>query len=172
MTIRAHEPLWSNQIFRLFFLFVFDVHLSEKVAIVPVLHSGQFDSLAPQPHCAWSRTEKKPRSIPDIKYRVYPLLCLQGWAKIQIDDHRTRQSRLKVLNTQTSRKCPAYYHLQCRIQSIFDLPKNSFATLIMEPGKKKSFIVRNIEWIALIILILSGLFAIWRMFYPGLFSNW
>jgi len=41
----------------------------------------------------------------------------------------------------------------------------------MEPGKKKSYIVRNIEWIALIILVVGGLIAIWRLFYPGLFNN-
>jgi hypothetical protein len=44
------------------------------------------------------------------------------------------------------------------------------ATLIMEPGKKKPFIVRNIEWITLIILILGGLVAIWRIYYPELFN--
>ncbi len=41
----------------------------------------------------------------------------------------------------------------------------------MEPDKKKSFITRNFEWIALIILILAGLIAIWRYFYPDLFSK-
>jgi len=45
------------------------------------------------------------------------------------------------------------------------------ATFIMEPGKKKPFIARNIEWIVLTILILGGLLAIWRIFYPGLFLN-
>jgi len=34
----------------------------------------------------------------------------------------------------------------------------------MKPEKKKSFIVRNIEWIALIILILAGLIAVWWFF--------
>ncbi len=37
--------------------------------------------------------------------------------------------------------------------------------------KKKSFIVRNIEWIALIIIILAGLIVIWRFFYPNLFGS-
>jgi predicted negative regulator of RcsB-dependent stress response len=41
----------------------------------------------------------------------------------------------------------------------------------MESEKKKSFIARNIEWIALIILILAGLIAIWQYFYPGLFRS-
>ncbi len=41
----------------------------------------------------------------------------------------------------------------------------------MEPVKKKPFIVRNIEWIALIVLVLTGLITIWRIFYPDLFSN-
>lgn len=41
----------------------------------------------------------------------------------------------------------------------------------MEPGKKKSFIARNAEWITLIILVLAGLIAIWQFFYPDLFSN-
>ncbi len=41
----------------------------------------------------------------------------------------------------------------------------------MEPGKKKPFIIRNIEWIGLIILILGGLVAVWQIFYPDLFSN-
>jgi len=42
----------------------------------------------------------------------------------------------------------------------------------MESEKKKSFIARNIEWIALVILILAGLIAIWQYFYPGLFRSW
>ena len=41
----------------------------------------------------------------------------------------------------------------------------------MEPGKKKPFLVRNIEWIALIVLILTGLIAIWRIFYPDHLSD-
>ncbi len=41
----------------------------------------------------------------------------------------------------------------------------------MEPENKKSFIARNIEWIALIIVILAGLIAIWQFFYPDLFSS-
>jgi len=45
------------------------------------------------------------------------------------------------------------------------------AVFIMEQGKKKPFIVRNIEWIALIILILGGIVAIWRIFYPELFAD-
>jgi len=60
---------------------------------------------------------------------------------------------------------------QCPIPSIFDMSEGILAFSHMEPGRKKSFIVRNIEWIALIILIVGGLIAIWRLFYPGLFSN-
>lgn len=41
----------------------------------------------------------------------------------------------------------------------------------MEPENKKSFIRRNIEWIALIILVLAGLLFIWQYFYPGFFSK-
>lgn len=41
----------------------------------------------------------------------------------------------------------------------------------MEPENKKSFIAKNIEWIALIIVILAGLIAIWQFFYPDLFSS-
>lgn len=41
----------------------------------------------------------------------------------------------------------------------------------MEQEKKKSFIARNIEWIALIILILAGLVVIWQFFYPNLFRG-
>jgi hypothetical protein len=41
----------------------------------------------------------------------------------------------------------------------------------MDPDKKKPFIVRNIEWIGLIILILGGLVAVWRVFYPNLFGE-
>ena len=41
----------------------------------------------------------------------------------------------------------------------------------MEPGKRKSFIARNIEWITLIILVLAGLIVIWQFFYPDLFTN-
>jgi len=40
----------------------------------------------------------------------------------------------------------------------------------MDPDNKKSFIVRNLEWIALVILVLAGLIIVWRIFYPGLFS--
>jgi hypothetical protein len=36
--------------------------------------------------------------------------------------------------------------------------------ITMEPGKKKSFLMRNIEWIALIILIIAGLIAIWQYY--------
>ncbi len=39
----------------------------------------------------------------------------------------------------------------------------------MEPGRKKSFIAKNFEWIALVILVLAGLIAAWRIFYPDLF---
>jgi len=41
----------------------------------------------------------------------------------------------------------------------------------MEPERRKSFIAKNFEWIALIMLILAGLIAVWRIFYPGLFSK-
>jgi len=40
----------------------------------------------------------------------------------------------------------------------------------MEPEKRKPFIVKNFEWIALVILVLAGLIIVWRIFYPGLFS--
>ena len=40
----------------------------------------------------------------------------------------------------------------------------------MDPENKKHFIARNIEWIALVILVLAGLIIIWRIFYPNLFS--
>jgi hypothetical protein len=43
------------------------------------------------------------------------------------------------------------------------------ATFVMEPGKKKPFILRNVEWITLLILILAGLIAVWRIYYPDLF---
>ncbi len=45
------------------------------------------------------------------------------------------------------------------------------APFIMEPRKKKSFILRNIEWITLLILILAGLIAVWRIYYPDLFDK-
>jgi hypothetical protein len=45
------------------------------------------------------------------------------------------------------------------------------ATEVMEQGKKKPFIIRNVEWITLLILILAGLIAVWRIYYPGIFSN-
>jgi predicted negative regulator of RcsB-dependent stress response len=35
----------------------------------------------------------------------------------------------------------------------------------MEPDKKKSFLLRNIEWIALIILIIAGLVALWQYYF-------
>ncbi|MGZ5218576.1 MAG: hypothetical protein ACXWV2_09080 [Chitinophagaceae bacterium] len=41
----------------------------------------------------------------------------------------------------------------------------------MQQEKKKSYIVKNIEWIALIIIILTGLIVIWRFFYPNLFGS-
>jgi hypothetical protein len=41
----------------------------------------------------------------------------------------------------------------------------------MEQEKKKSFIAKNIEWIALVVLVLAGLIAIWQFFYPGLFTS-
>ncbi|HKZ66227.1 MAG TPA: hypothetical protein VJ111_07725 [Chitinophagaceae bacterium] len=41
----------------------------------------------------------------------------------------------------------------------------------MEPEKKKSYLAKNIEWIALIILVLAGLIAIWQYFYPDLFRS-
>jgi hypothetical protein len=41
----------------------------------------------------------------------------------------------------------------------------------MVQEKKKSFIVRNLEWIALIILVLGGLVFVWQYFYPGLFTE-
>jgi len=41
----------------------------------------------------------------------------------------------------------------------------------MEPEKKKSFILRNLEWIVLLILILAGLIVIWQFFYPDLFRK-
>ena len=53
----------------------------------------------------------------------------------------------------------------------FDVKKISYQPKNMEPQKKKPYILRNIEWIALIVLALAGLIAIWRFFYPGLFSN-
>ena len=40
----------------------------------------------------------------------------------------------------------------------------------MEPGKRKSYLARNIEWITLIILVLAGLVVVWRLFYPSLFG--
>jgi hypothetical protein len=40
----------------------------------------------------------------------------------------------------------------------------------MDPDNKKSFVARNFEWIALLILVLAGLIIVWRIFYPGLFS--
>jgi hypothetical protein len=41
----------------------------------------------------------------------------------------------------------------------------------MEPDKKKSYIARNLEWITLVLVILAGLLIVWRLFYPGLFTN-
>ena len=41
----------------------------------------------------------------------------------------------------------------------------------MEPERKKSFIARNFEWIALVIVVLAGLLAVWRIFYPDLLGN-
>ena len=41
----------------------------------------------------------------------------------------------------------------------------------MEPERKKSFIARNFEWIALVLLVLAGLIAAWRIFYPALLSK-
>ena len=40
----------------------------------------------------------------------------------------------------------------------------------MEPGHKKTFIARNFEWIALVIVVLAGLIIVWKIFYPDLFS--
>jgi hypothetical protein len=40
----------------------------------------------------------------------------------------------------------------------------------MDKDNKKSFVARNFEWIALLILVLAGLIIVWRIFYPGLFS--
>jgi len=40
----------------------------------------------------------------------------------------------------------------------------------MEPDKKKSRFLGNLEWIALIVLILGGLVIIWRIFYPDFFE--
>ena len=40
----------------------------------------------------------------------------------------------------------------------------------MEPERKKPFVARNFEWIALLILVLAGLIIVWRIFYPDLFS--
>ena len=48
------------------------------------------------------------------------------------------------------------------------IPENNFC---MEQEKKKAFIFKNLEWIALIIIILAGLIAIWQFFYPDLFRK-
>jgi hypothetical protein len=53
----------------------------------------------------------------------------------------------------------------------FDVNKTSYQPKSMEPQKKKPYLLRNIEWIALIVLVLAGLIIVWRFFYPGLFSN-
>ena len=35
----------------------------------------------------------------------------------------------------------------------------------MEPAKKKSFIARNLEWIALVVIVLAGLLVVWKVFW-------
>ena len=34
----------------------------------------------------------------------------------------------------------------------------------MDEEKKKSFLMRNIEWIALILLVIAGLVALWQYY--------